>query len=152
MEKPELELRSRLVAVALEWQRRFGVAPRITDAISEIDAAMMIGTTPDEYSLDCENRTAVTRGFDFTHDCCRYQIKANRPSGRRGSPVTLVRKANNYDWDKLIWILYDQGYGIQEAWEWTVQEYRRRFESVSRLSPDHMRQGKRIFPPQPSAL
>ena len=32
-------LRDKLVCVALEWQKRYGVAPQITTAISEYDAA-----------------------------------------------------------------------------------------------------------------
>ncbi|MGC9969960.1 MAG: hypothetical protein ABSE56_05160 [Bryobacteraceae bacterium] len=140
------ELRSRLVEVALSWQERFGVAPAITSALSELDAALLVGMSEDEYCSDCNSRTAVTRGCDFTHRGCRYQVKANRPSGRPGSFVTLVGKANNYDWDKLIWILYDRGYTIQEAWEWHVGEYRRRFETVGRLSPTHMRLGRRLLP------
>ena len=47
-------------------------------------------------------RTAVTRGCDFILNELRYQVKANRPSGKRGSFVTLVGKASNYDWDRLI--------------------------------------------------
>jgi len=128
------------------WQARFGVAPAVTSALSELDAALLVGMSEEEYCSDCGSRTAVTRGCDFTHRGCRYQVKANRPSGRPGSFVTLVGKANNYDWDKLVWILYDRGYTIQEAWEWGVEDYRRRFETVDRLSPTHMRQGRRLFP------
>jgi len=144
--EPAGELRSRLVGIALRWQERFGVAPAVTSALSELDAAVLVGMTEDEYSSNCASRTAVTRGCDFTHRECRYQVKANRPSGRPGSFVTLVGKASNYDWDKLVWILYDRGYAVQEAWEWDVDEYRRRFETVGRLSPDLMRQGRRLFP------
>jgi hypothetical protein len=140
------ELRARLVEVALLWQDRFGVAPAVTSALSELDAALLLGVTEDEYCSDCAIRTAVTRGCDFTHRGCRYQVKANRPSGRPGSFVTLVSEASNYGWDKLVWILYDRGYAVQEAWEWDVSEYRRCFEVVGRLSPAHMRQGRRLFP------
>ena len=139
---PRRELRSQLVNVALRWQERFGVAPSVTSALSELDAAMLVGMTEDEYCNDCSSRTAVTRGYDFTHHGCRYQVKANRPSGRPGSFVTLVGRANNYEWDKLIWILYDRFYQIQEAWEWTAEDYRHQFETVGRLSPAHMRLGK----------
>ncbi|SPE36669.1 conserved hypothetical protein [Candidatus Sulfopaludibacter sp. SbA3] len=104
----------------------------------------------DEYCADCASGTAVTRGCDFTHRGCCYQVKANRPSGRKDSFVTLVGKANNYDWAKLVWILYDRCYQIQEAWEWTVDEYRRQFETVGRLSPAHMRLGRRLFPLRPA--
>jgi hypothetical protein len=37
---PDESLRDRLVAAALEWQDRFAVAPSITSALSEYDAAM----------------------------------------------------------------------------------------------------------------
>lgn len=141
-----LDLRAVLVEVALKWQERFGVAPAITSALSELDAALLVGMTEDDYCADCVSRTAVTRGCDFTHAGYRYQVKANRPSGRPGSFVTLVGKANNYNWDKLVWILYDRIYTIQEAWEWGVDDYRRCFDTVGRLSPAHMRQGKSLFP------
>src|SRR5207247_7547682 len=41
--------------------------------------------------------------------CCnglRYQIKACRPSGKPGSFITWVPKATNYEWDRLVWLLY----------------------------------------------
>jgi hypothetical protein len=140
------DIRSRLVAIALEWQELFGVAPSITNAIAEFDAALLVGMTVRNYGLDCIHRTAVTRGHDFKHGECRYQIKANRPSGKPGSPVRIVGKPKNFDWDKLIWILYDKGYVMQEAWEWTVKNYRAQFEFVERPRPTHMRLGVRIYP------
>jgi hypothetical protein len=140
------DIRSRLVAIALEWQELFGVAPSITNAISELDAALLVGMTVENYRLDCANRTAVTRGYDFMDAKCRYQIKANRPSGKPGSFVTIVGKPKNFDWDKLIWVLYDENYVMQEAWEWTMDNYRTQFEFTNRLSPAHMRQGLRLYP------
>lgn len=59
-----------------------------------------------------------------------------------GSFVTLVVKAKNYDWDRLIWILYDRQYRDLEAWEWTVGDYRLAFERVDWLSPAHLRKGR----------
>ena len=141
-----VKLRSRLVEVALQWQERFGVAPAVTSALSELDAALLVGMSEDEYCSDCLHRTAVTPGCDFVHQGCRYQVKANRPSGRPGSFVTLVGKANNRDWDKLIWILYDRSYAVQEAWEWEVKDYGHHFDNIKRLSPAHMRQGRRLLP------
>jgi hypothetical protein len=96
--------------------------------------------TETEYGSDCAGRTAVRFGHDFIHNGYRYQVKANRPSGRRGSPVTLVSKAKNYQWDKLIWILYDRKYRILEAWEWKKDDYRKRFHQVKYVRPDEMRQ------------
>jgi hypothetical protein len=90
-------------------------------------------------------RSAVARGHDFTHACKRYQVKANRPSGRPGSPVTLVAKPMNYDWDFLIWLLYDANYRLKEAWMWEREAYRRRFGEQKRLSPKDMREGQALL-------
>jgi hypothetical protein len=138
------ELRATLVAVVLEWERRFGVAPSITSAISEFDAAMMVGHTPETFALDCRGRTAVTRGSDFSFNGLRYQVKACRPSGKPGSFITKVPRATNYEWDRLIWLLYDRHFALLEAWEWAVDDYRFSFDSLKRLSPTHMRSGRAL--------
>lgn len=136
-------LRSRLIKIALQWEKRFSVAPAITSAIAELDAALsLVKMTEEEYCSDCEGRTSVRAGHDFTHRNIHYQVKANRPSGGKGSRVTLVSKAKNYEWDKLIWVLYDKKYRIQEAWEWKRVEYRRRFHRVKYVRPEHMRKGR----------
>ena len=49
-------LREELIKIALQWQERFGVAPSITSAISEYDAAMLVGMPESEYS-DCYARS-----------------------------------------------------------------------------------------------
>jgi hypothetical protein len=138
------QLRARLVAAALEWQAAFGVAPAITSTVSELDAALLVGCPIAEYCECGTLRTAVSKGHDFTFNGLRYQVKANRPSGKPGSPVTLVAKATNYDWDRLIWILYDTRYVVSEAWEWDVARYREEFDAVRRLSPRDMRRGRRL--------
>ena len=138
-------LREKLVEVALEWQKKFGVAPQITSAISEYDAAILVGMTEAEYSNYMQDKTAVNKGSDFEFKGIRYQVKANRPSGKPGSFVTMVPKASNYDWDTLIWILYDKNYVIQEAWSWNVEEYKKAFDSKKRLSPDDYRNGKTLY-------
>ena len=138
------ELRQALVDIALEWEHRYGVAPPITSALSEYDAARLVGHTPDSFGLDCVGRTAVTRGTDFCHNGLSYQVKACRPSGKRGSFITKVPKAGNYDWDLLIWLLYDREYRVLEAWEWTVDSYRTAYDTVARLSPAHMRKGRAL--------
>ena len=146
------DLREELVSTALEWESAFGVMPAITSAVSEFDAAMLVGHTPESYSLDMRGSTAVTRGLDFKHNGVRYQIKANRPSGKPGSKVTLVGKANNYDWDKLIWVHYNERFEMQEAWLWDVADYKSAFDGMARIGPSHMREGKQIFatdPPHP---
>jgi len=142
----DASLRARLVAAALEWESRFSVAPAVTSAVSEYDAARLVGHTDESFSLDCRERTAVTRGCDFRHNGLRYQVKANRPSGKPGSFVTLVGKASNYEWDRLIWILYNSRYELQEAWEWDVATYRAEFHAKTRLAPADMRRGLRLFP------
>ena len=109
-------LRDKLVEIALQWQAKYGVAPQITTVISEYDAAMLVGMSESDYSDYMQDKTAVSKGADFVFNHQRYQIKANRPSGKPGSKVTKVPKATNYLWDKLIWILYDQHYVMQEAW------------------------------------
>jgi hypothetical protein len=139
------ELRKSLVSVVLEWERVFGVAPSITSAVSEYDAARLVGHTDESYGLACLGRTAVSRGCDFVYNEFRYQIKACRPSGKPGSKVWNVPMAKNYDWDFLIWILYDKNFVIQEAWQWKVADYRAAFDRRSRLSPNDMRDGESLL-------
>ena len=122
-------LRDKLVEIALQWQAKFGVAPQITAAVSEYDAAMLVGMSESEYSEYMQDKTAVNKGYDFVFNHTRYQVKGNRPSGKPGSTVTIVAKATNYLWDKLIWILYDKDYVMQEAWEWNVEDYKLAFDS-----------------------
>ena len=145
-----LELRTRLVSVALEWERHLGVAPSITSAVSELDAALLVGMKEDVYCSDGQLRTAVSKDTDFICGGIRYQVTANRPSEKKGSPVTLVSQKTEtkkpFGWDRLIWILYDRQYIMQEAWEFTADEYRKGFSHLTRLSPDHMRKGIRLFP------
>jgi len=86
--------------------------------------------------------TAVQKGHDFRHAGVRYQVKANRPSGKPGSKVTLVAKAMNYDWDKLI----NERFEIQEAWIWDVADYKAAFDAKTRLSPKDYRAGMRVMP------
>ncbi len=126
-----MNLRHQLVSIALEWQRRFGVAPPITSALSEYDAALLVGCSEENYALYMRDKTAVARGADFIHEGKRYQVKACRPSGKQGSRITWVPKANNFDWDYLIWVHYTTTYDIIEAWLWNVDDYRQSFESVT---------------------
>ena len=138
-------IRDELVHVALEWQQQFGVAPSITSTISEYDAASLVGMSEQQYSEFMQSQTAVQRGYDFIHEDTRYQVKANRPSGKPGSRVTLVPKAKNYDWDVLIWILYNTQYELQEAWAWPVEAYKVAFHEVKRISPRCYRAGENLL-------
>jgi hypothetical protein len=47
-----------------------------------------IGCPLGNYCACGVSRTAVSKGHDFTYNGLRYQVKANRPSGKPGSPVT----------------------------------------------------------------
>jgi len=139
-----MHLRQQLIDTALEWEARFGNAPLITTVLSEYDAAMLVGMTEEQYADAMVGATSVQRGYDFKHQGRRYQVKGNRPSGKPRSSVTWVRKATNYDWDSLVWILYDSKYVIQEAWRWEVDAYREEFHDDKRLSPAHYRRGKAL--------
>ena len=139
-----LKLRRQLVETALAWERAFGNAPAITAVLSEYDAATLVGLTPELYSAAMQGMTAVQRGYDFKFNGMRYQVKGNRPSGKPGSFVTWVPKATNYEWDYLVWILYNRTYEIKEAWLWEVSAYRAAFDAVKRLSPFHYRQGRML--------
>ena len=92
----KIKLRDKLADIALQWQASFGVAPSITSSISEYDAAMLVGMSEKEYSDYMRDKTAVAKGTDFVYRNIRYQVKANRPSGKKGSKVTMVPKATNY--------------------------------------------------------
>lgn len=137
-------LRQQLVEVTLAWERAFGNAPAITSSLSELDAATLIGCSLEQYSKSMQGSTAVQKGFDFICNGARYQVKACRSSGKPGSFVTKVPKASNYHWDFLIWILYNPLYEIQEAWLWDASAYFDAFDSLTRLSPAHMRHGKKL--------
>ncbi len=138
------ELRQKLVDIAIVWERTFGNAPSVTSALSEFDAAQLVGYPIEEYAASMQGVTTVQKGYDFKYQGVRYQVKGNRPSGKRGSFVTLVPKAKNYDWDFLVWILYNPQYEIQEAWLWEVSAYKAAFDLIKRLSPSHYRQGKKL--------
>ena len=137
-------LRHKLVEIALMWEQSFGNAPHITAALSELDAALLVGCPIEDYAKSMQGVTAVQRGYDFTFNGARYQVKANRPSGKPGSFVTLVPRASNFDWDFLIWILYNKRYQIEEAWLWEVAPYRQAFEFAKRLAPADYRNGKQL--------
>ena len=137
-------LRQELVQTALEWEERFGVMPGITGIVAEFDAAMLVGHTPKTFSLEMQGTTAVRKGVDFHYKKRRYQIKGNRPSDKPGAKVTLVSKTKNYDWDVLIWVLYNKSFDIEECWQWSVEKYRDQFDNQKRLGPKDMRLGKSL--------
>ena len=70
-----------------------------------------------------QDKTAVSKYKDFEYNGLKFQIKANRPSGKRGSKVTKVGHASKKSledngWDILIWILYNEEFEIKETWVW----------------------------------
>lgn len=138
-------MRDDLIKISLLWQKQYGVAPNILSAVSEYDAAMMIGMPEDEYSDFMQDKTAVSKGSDFIFNNKRYQVKANRPSGKPGSKVTIVAKAKNYEWDYLIWILYNKEFQIKESWIWNQHDYKKEFDEKKRLSPSDYRRGTKLF-------
>ncbi len=138
------KLRDLLANVSLEWEKRFGVALRVTCDIAEYDAARLVGASLRVGSGRNSSDTAVTNGVDFRKGSERYQVKSNRPSGKPGSKVTLVWKASNYNWDKLVWILYDRFYNIEEAWQFSSGNYKKLFNTKKRLSPRDMSLGLKI--------
>jgi len=134
-------LRDSLVEIALNWESKFIVMPQVTSAISEYDAARLLGCDEQTYSEIMKGQTAVTKGHDFIYKGIKYQIKGNRSSGKPGSKITKGPKANNYKWDYLIWICYDKKFNITEAWGFKVDLYKKLFEHKKRLSVDDMRMG-----------
>jgi hypothetical protein len=140
-----MNLRNELVSIALKWELSYGNAPSITSVLSEYDAIKLIGCNDENEIKSKMAISAVARGWDFEFNEEKYQIKANRPSGKKGSRVTLVPKVKNYNWDKFIWILYDKNYVMQEAWMFDVNLYRNLFENIKRLSPENYRQGKLLY-------
>lgn len=92
----------------------------------------------------------MTRGSDFKHNGCNCQVKANRPSGRPGSTVTLVSKAKNDGWHRLIWILYNEKYEMQEAWQWDVNCYKEKLGPCKNVRPKDMRDGQKLYSAKPS--
>lgn len=139
------DLRAGLVDATLAWERAYGNAPLVTTVLSEYDAAILVGHTDAEYADSMRGVTTVQKGFDFVFKGRRYQVKGNRPSGKPGSTVTWVPKATNYEWDFLVWILYDPRFVIQEAWQWEVEAYKKAFYEIKRLSPSHMRNGVNLL-------
>lgn len=130
-------LRRDLVNNAIDWERRFGVAPSITGSIAELDAALLVGASIDAYASGTKGISAVRKGFDFIQNGLRYQVKANRPSGRPGSRVTMTGKPKPSGWNRLIWIHYTPDYRILEAWECDRETWP--YHGKKTIRPEHIR-------------
>jgi len=144
MKKNRSKIRQRLIDIAIEWEKKFVIAPNITTTISEYDAARCVGMTDKEYSAAMIGRTAASEGFDFRYEGERYQVKGRRP-GKPGRRVARVPKAKNYYWDYLIFVLYDWEYEIQGIWQWTRRTYQKRIGPLERVTVGNMRKGKRLI-------
>lgn len=139
-------LRLQLINVALEWERQYSVLPRVGDALSEFDAAMLVGHTPETFSQAMIGTTAVQKGFDFCFENSRYQVKHNRPSGKKGSKVTNAGKVtSNFEWDILIYVLYNERFEIQGAWKWGLKTYQAAFGDRGQKSIKLLEIQKGIF-------
>lgn len=141
-------LRQQLVAAALQWEHHYSVLPRVGDALSEFDAAMLVGHTPESFSKAMVGTSAVQKGFDFRWESARYQIKHNRPSGKKGSKVTNAgHVTTNFEWDILVYILYNEFFEIQEVWQWDAQTYKETFSSrdKKRISLKEMQKGRSLL-------
>lgn len=141
-------IRDQLVQTVLEWEERFGFFPGqagVTAAVSEYDAAMMLGHNEAEYIASIRGRSSVGRGHDFWFSNKRIQVKANRPSGRPGSAVwNAGPKAKIDGWDVLIYILYDKHYVVQEAYRFDRDQYERMFANKESLRLEDMRKGRKL--------
>lgn len=131
--------RKQLVETALNWESTYGVMPSITSAVSEYDAARLIGVSGERITSAFQTQTAVTKGFDFIWNGVKYQIKANRPSGRKDSVVTMISKPKNYNWDSLIWILYDKNFNIMEVLLFSQKNFKDEFDTLKIIRPIHLR-------------
>lgn len=157
------DLRHRLTTIALEWESAYVIAPSITSALSELDAARLTGLKIDIHSEEqittskivgfdleptysdlMQGKTTVSKGYDFKFKGHRFQVKANRPSGKSGSFVTKAPQPKNLEWDYLIYILYDKNYALQEAWMWEVKDYEAKLHDKKRLTPNDYRNGLKI--------
>ena len=105
---------------------------------------MLVGCCEKDYQTQMLERSVVAPGHDFVHDGQRYQVKSKRPSGRRGSKVTLVGKPTSYDWDYFVWVHYETNYCLSEVWRWAVEEFREKLGNKKRLCPSDIRNGCRL--------
>lgn len=70
--RSNIPLRERLIATALEWEAAYSVAPAITSALSEYDAAMLARLTDENFRRAVSGATAVRKGYDFEWEDKRY--------------------------------------------------------------------------------
>lgn len=83
-----MNLGQQLVSTALEWQRRFGVAPAITSALLEYDAAILVGCPEEDYCSYMQDKTAVSRGAVGDN---RWEMYLNRINEETGLGLSKER-------------------------------------------------------------
>jgi len=76
-------LRQQLVDTVIAWERAYGNAPSITSALSEYDAAHLVGCATEGYSALMQGMTSVQKGHDFVFKGKRYQDKEIDPVASR---------------------------------------------------------------------
>ena len=109
--------REQLISQSLAWESAFGKSPSITGELGEIDAIFSLGFLTPETLRKRRSASAVKSKSDFEVNGLRYQVKANRPSGRPGSKVTKIGVPKPDGWDELLWVLYNKDYRVQEFWK-----------------------------------
>ena len=136
-------LRSRLCESALNWQEKYRTIPHIMSAISEYDAARIIGMSEEEYAERRRGRGPT----DFVHGGNRYRVRGLRREEGGGRPNSLVihRRPTNYEWDYFIFILYNKSYEIREAWIWCAASYREYFDRNDNMTLNDMRLGENLL-------
>lgn len=137
--------RPRLVEMAFDWERRFGVAPVPLSWISEYDVVRLLGLFDDSFAFHCVRFMVVTDG-DVTVGKTRFSVNADRPDVRPAAYLTQVAHSSGYGWDKLYWMLYDKQYELCEAWELPIFDRDQDLDERLRLTPADLRRGTRLFP------
>jgi hypothetical protein len=143
-----MSIRDQLVQTVLKWEEMFGFFPGqagVTAAVSEYDAAMILGLSEAQYARSVDGRSSVGRGYDFMFKDKRVQVKANRPSGLPGSAVRNAGpKVKTGPWDIFIYILYDKDYAVQEVYQFDPDMYETMFSNKEKLRLEDMRKGHRL--------
>jgi hypothetical protein len=136
-------LRDRLCGVASKWQEKYRVSPSIMSAISEYDAARIIGMSEEEYA---GRERGITSGFNFIYNDRRYRVLGRRERrSERPESIVIRERPRHYKWDYFIWILYNESYVIREVRLWEVASYEEYFEQKDRMSLRDMRLGENLL-------
>lgn len=81
-------------------------------------------------------RTVQSLHEEVAKWCVRAVLKSRAQRGllgiSRGGALANATRVSNYEWDRLIWILYDREFKMLEAWERAADAYRSAFHTVER--------------------